>query len=199
MTRAPVVAGVTAVGVGVLLLVSGEERAPAPEPAPATSTTVPRESPALRWILLSGSGVEGLDRAVGEEALGFEVRSVYDLDRQATVVRLRRTGPGRGSAQLVDDTRVVREGERLTFAAWLRVTGTGRAWLVLDAYAPTLADRGQPVRPAASATSEDRAITTGRWQRAEVTLEAPPGTTFATVGVHFEGEGAVAVDDVVDP
>ena len=199
MRWAPVVAGVVAVGVGVLLLVSGEDPAREPEPLPTTSTTVPRESPALRWILLSGSGVEGPDRAVGEAALGFEVRSVYDLERQATVVRLRRTGPGRGAAQLIDDTRDVRDGERLTFSAWLRVTGTGRAWLVLDVYAPTLADRGRPVRPAATATSEERAVTAGRWQRVEVTLEAPPGTSLATVGIHFEGEGAVAVDDVVDP
>lgn len=199
MRWAPAVAGLAAVGVGGLLLLSGDEPAPAPEPVPTSTSTVPRESPGLRWIVLSGSGVEGPGRAVDEAALGFEVRAVYDLERQATVARFRRTGPGPGHAQLFDDTQDVDGGARLRFSAWLHVTGTGRAWLALHAFAPTLADRGRPVGPAASATSEERAVTAGGWQRTEVTLDAPPGASYLTFAIHFEGEGAVAIDDVVDP
>ena len=191
----PVVAGVVALGVGALLVLSGEEARQPPDeaPGPTTSTTFPRESPHLRW------------RIGSEDRQNFQLSSVYDLERQATITRLRRLG-GSGSASLqLDRDLSGRAGETLRFSAWLQVSGSASAWLWMQVIGHDtdaelrLDELRRHTVELAQLSTQDQPLESGRWERREIELVVPERAVVAFFGIHLEGDGALSVGDVVDP
>lgn len=188
MKRLPLVAGLAAVGLVALLVLtrSTDPAPPRPNPPPTTAatTTTLAASSLSRWAVPPGA----------------RATSVVDLDRGRAVVRLEASRTAPGSVGIFDYLPAAdRVGTTVSFSASLRVAGEGRAFLFLRALPPTPIGGHRPPDLASVVTPDADAVHAGGWASRSVTLAVPPGTGQLLFGVSLDGDGYVLVDDVVAP
>jgi hypothetical protein len=187
----PLVAGVLAVGVVVLLVVTGggatspDGRDPASTvPGSTTSTTRP---PLRRFAAVALA-------PTGDVYDSYRLRTVRDLQLGRAVTQLHRTGGDLvGAALYADVARPAATRWRLTVR--MRVVGDGSAHLSLLAV-----PRGDPAAggPAADPpgveTPADQHVRAGGWEERTLELDVPPDARRLVYYVIVEGTGDLLVD-----